>query len=413
MNNFLKGRAIPIDESCKSESPSEQRKPLPKENIFSVIINKYAMFVALIVIAIFFQWQTDGVLLAPMNISKLIMQNSYILILAIGMLPCILTGDIDLSVGSVVAVIGAIAGTMIVSMNMPVSLTILTCLVAGLLIGAWQGFWVAFVKVPAFIVTLAGMLLFRGMTMVILNGNTLAPFPESYQFVAQRFLQDIPLVGAIPYSTMILGLLLATCGVYAEWNDYREKIQYGIPVSGKSWVFIKMALIAFVSLFATYWLTQFKGLPIILILLAALIFMYSFICHKTVIGRHIYALGGNERATQLSGVKTKWVRFIVFVNMGLMAAVAGLVFSARLNCAAPSAGTMFELDAIAACYIGGASATGGVGTIVGAIVGGLVMGVLNNGMSILGIGIDWQQGIKGMVLLLAVAFDIYNQNKKA
>ena len=413
MNIFLKGKAIPVDESGQSESQGEQIKQLPRENIFSIVINKYAMFVALIVIAIFFQWQTDGVLLEPMNISKLIMQNGYILILAIGMLPCILTGDIDLSVGSVVAVVGAIAGTMIVSMNMPVSLTIFICLIAGLLIGAWQGFWVAFVKVPSFIVTLAGMLLFRGMTMVILNGNTLAPFPESYQFVAQRFLQDIPLVGAIPYSTMILGFILAVGGVYAEWNDYRQKIQYGIPVSGKSWLFIKMAIIVFISLFSTYWLTQFKGLPIILILLAALIFIYSFICHRTVLGRHIYALGGNERATQLSGIKTKWVRFTVFVNMGLMAAIAGLVFSARLNCAAPAAGTGFELDTIAACYIGGASATGGVGTIIGAIVGGLVMGVLNNGMSILGIGIDWQQGIKGMVLLLAVAFDIYNQNKKA
>lgn len=413
MNDLLKGKALPAEEAGKTERPGKQIKRLPQENILSVAVNKYAMFIALIVIAMFFQWQTDGVLLAPMNISKLIMQNSYILILAIGMLPCILTGDIDLSVGSVVAVIGAIAGTLIISMGLPVSLTIVACLAAGLLIGAWQGFWVAFVKVPAFIVTLAGMLLFRGMTMVILNGNTLAPFPESYQFVAQRFLQDIPVIGTIPYSTILIGVLIALCGVYAQWHDYQQKIKYGIPVSGQNWLFVKIALIAFVSIFSTYWLTQFKGLPIILILLAVLIFMYSFICRKTVIGRHIYAIGGNERATQLSGIKTKWVRFLVFVNMGLMAAVAGLVFSARLNCAAPSAGTMFELDAIAACYIGGASATGGVGTIVGAIVGGLVMGVLNNGMSILGIGIDWQQGIKGMVLLLAVAFDIYNQNKKA
>ena len=401
------------ENTIKQKEPEQSLlEKLKGSHILSVAIHDYAMFIALLLIAVFFQWRTDGVLLAPMNISKLVMQNSYILILAIGMLPCILTGDIDLSVGSVVAVIGAIAGTLMVTMGLSVPATILACLAVGLAIGAWQGFWVAFMRVPAFIVTLAGMLLFRGMTMVILDGNTLSPFPDSYQFVAQKFLQDIPMFAAIAYSTMLIGVLIAAVGVYMELHSYRQKIKYGVPAGSRSIVLLKSAAIIFVSLFATYWLTQFKGLPIILILLAALIAIYSFLCNKTVLGRHVYALGGNERATQLSGVKTKWVRFIVFVNMGLLAAVAGLVFSARLNCAAPSAGLMFELDAIAACYIGGASATGGVGTVVGAIVGGLVMGVLNNGMSILGIGIDWQQGIKGLVLLLAVAFDIYNQSKK-
>jgi putative multiple sugar transport system permease protein len=199
--------------------------------MFSVAINKYAMFIALVVISIFFQVLTDGVLLAPMNISKLVMQNSYLLILAIGMLPCILTGDIDLAVGSVVALVGAIAGTLIVSMGLPVGLTIVVCLAVGLLIGAWQGYWVAFVRVPAFIVTLAGMLLFRGATMVILNGNTLAPFPETYQFIAQKFLQDIPVVGAIPFSTVLIGILVAAVGAYLEWKSYRQKMKYGIPVS--------------------------------------------------------------------------------------------------------------------------------------------------------------------------------------
>ncbi len=387
-------------------------KNLLNKGAVSTAMQKYAMFIALILIAIFFQVLTDGVLLAPMNISKLVMQNSYILILAIGMLPCILTGDIDLSVGSVVAAIGAIAGTLIVSKGMSVGTAVVACLAVGLLIGAWQGFWVAFVRVPAFIVTLAGMLIFRGRTMVILDGNTLSPFPDSYQFVAQKFLQDIPLFASIPYSTMLIGALLAAACVWLEIHSYRQKQQYGISVGSRGMLIFKSALIVFVSLFATYWLSQFKGLPLILILLAGLIAVYSFICNKTVFGRRVYALGGNENATRLLGIKTKWVRFIVFVNMGLMAAVAGLVFSARLNCAAPSAGMMFELDAIAACYIGGASATGGVGTIVGAIVGGLVMGTLNNGMSILGIGIDWQQMIKGLVLLAAVAFDIYNQSKK-
>lgn len=383
-----------------------------KKNIIQMAVRKYAMFIALIVIALLFQWLTQGILLAPMNVSKLIMQNSYILILAIGMLPCILTGDIDLSVGSVIAVVGAIAGTMLISMKMSVGLTIAVCLVVGLLIGAWQGFWVAFAKVPSFIVTLAGMLLFRGATMVILDGNTLSPFPESYQFIAQKFLADIPIIGEIPYSTILVGIVVAICYVISEINARKQNMQYGVKVSSKKVFIAKLGLVTFVCLYAAYWLNQFKGMPIILLLLAALIISYSFVTHRTVIGRHIYALGGNERATQLSGIKTKWVRFLVFVNMGLLAAIAGLVFSARLNCAGPTAGNGFELDAIAACYIGGASATGGVGTIVGAIVGGLVMGVLNNGMSIMGIGIDWQMGIKGLVLLIAVGFDIYNQAKK-
>ena len=398
-----------VQSNGQNDTPMQS---LLNKGTLSTAMQKYAMFIALILIAIFIQVLTDGVLLAPMNISKLVMQNSYILILAIGMLPCILTGDIDLSVGSVVAAIGAIAGTLIISKGFSVGTTVVACLAIGLLIGAWQGFWVAFVRVPAFIVTLAGMLLFRGLTMVILDGNTLSPFPDSYQFVAQKFLQDIPLFASIPYSTMLIGVLLAAVCVWLEVHSYRQKVQYGIPVGSKGMLAFKSGIIIFVSLFATYWLSQFKGLPLILILLAFLIAIYSFICNKTVFGRRVYALGGNENATRLSGIKTKWVRFIVFVNMGLMAAVAGLVFSARLNCAAPSAGMMFELDAIAACYIGGASATGGVGTIVGAIVGGLVMGTLNNGMSILGIGIDWQQMIKGLVLLAAVAFDIYNQSKK-
>ena len=389
-----------------------QGSPLLTKTSVATFVQKYAMFVALIFIAILFQFLTDGVLLAPMNVSKLIMQNSYILILAIGMLPCILTGDIDLSVGSVLAVVGAISATMIVTNGMSVPLTVAVCLAFGLLVGAWQGFWIAFVRVPSFIVTLAGMLIFRGMTMVILDGNTLSPFPDSYQFIAQKFLVDIPLFAAIPGSTMMVGALVAALGAYMSVHNYRQKVKYGLPAGTKTMLMVRVAIVVAVTMFAAYWFTQFKGLPLILILLAALIAIYSFITNRMVIGRHIYALGGNEAATRLSGIKTKWVRFLVFVNMGLMAAVAGLVFSARLNCAAPSAGMSFELDAIAACYIGGASATGGIGTIVGAVVGGLVMGTLNNGMSILGIGIDWQQMIKGLVLLAAVAFDIYNQSKK-
>jgi putative multiple sugar transport system permease protein len=401
-----------MEKTVSIDKQESSLKGLLRKEAVAGAVQKYAMFIALIFIAVLFQILTDGVLLAPINISKLVMQNSYILILAVGMLPCILTGDIDLSVGSVLAVVGSIAATLIVVNGMSVGATVAICLVFGLLVGAWQGFWIAFVRVPSFIVTLAGMLIFRGMTMVILDGNTLSPFPDSYQFIAQKFLQDIPFFAAIPFSTMIVGVLVAFLGAYMMLHNYRQKVKYGIPAGSQKMLWLRIGLLVFVTLFAAYWFTKFKGLPLILILLAALVALYSFVCNRMVIGRHIYALGGNENATRLSGIKTKWVRFLVFVNMGLMAAVAGLVFSARLNCAAPSAGVSFELDAIAACYIGGASATGGIGTIVGAVVGGLVMGTLNNGMSILGIGIDWQQMIKGLVLLAAVAFDIYNQSKK-
>lgn len=401
-----------MEKTVSIDKQESSLKGLLRKEAVAGAVQKYAMFIALIFIAVLFQILTDGVLLAPINISKLVMQNSYILILAVGMLPCILTGDIDLSVGSVLAVVGSIAATLIVVNGMSVGVTVAICLAFGLLVGAWQGFWIAFVRVPSFIVTLAGMLIFRGMTMVILDGNTLSPFPDSYQFIAQKFLQDIPFFAAIPFSTMIVGVLVAFLGAYMMLHNYRQKVKYGIPAGSQKMLWLRIGLLVFVTLFAAYWFTKFKGLPLILILLAALVALYSFVCNRMVIGRHIYALGGNENATRLSGIKTKWVRFLVFVNMGLMAAVAGLVFSARLNCAAPSAGVSFELDAIAACYIGGASATGGIGTIVGAVVGGLVMGTLNNGMSILGIGIDWQQMIKGLVLLAAVAFDIYNQSKK-
>ena len=401
-----------MEKTVSIDKQESSLKGLLRKEAVAGAVQKYAMFIALIFIAVLFQILTDGVLLAPINISKLVMQNSYILILAVGMLPCILTGDIDLSVGSVLAVVGSIAATLIVVNGMSVGATVAICLVFGLLVGAWQGFWIAFVRVPSFIVTLAGMLIFRGMTMVILDGNTLSPFPDSYQFIAQKFLQDIPFFAAIPFSTMIVGVLVAFLGAYMMLHNYRQKVKYGIPAGSQKMLWLRIGLLVFVTLFAAYWFTKFKGLPLILILLAALVAFYSFVCNRMVIGRHIFALGGNENATRLSGIKTKWVRFLVFVNMGLMAAVAGLVFSARLNCAAPSAGVSFELDAIAACYIGGASATGGIGTIVGAVVGGLVMGTLNNGMSILGIGIDWQQMIKGLVLLAAVAFDIYNQSKK-
>lgn len=380
---------------------------------FRLDIKKYGMIIALIVITLLFQWLTKGVLLAPMNISKLLMQNGYILILAIGMLPIILTGNIDLSVGSIVALVGAVTGVLLVGkQNGSVILGIGVGLLIGLLIGVWHGFWIAYVNVPAFIATLAGMLLFRGLTLVITQGKTLGPYPDAYQYIAQAYTPDLFGTAEIHLTTILIGVGAIVIYILSELSRRRKKISYGLQISSPAVFFIKLAAMTGVILIAAWWLARFKGAPVILILVAALTIIYTFITQKTVLGRHIYALGGNERATELSGVKTKRVKFFVFVNMGLLAAVAGIVYSARINCANPTAGDGFELDAIAACYIGGASASGGVGKVTGAIIGGLVMGVLNNGMSIIGVGTDWQKAIKGLVLLAAVVFDIVNQSKK-
>ena len=380
---------------------------------FHLDLKKYGMVIALVVITALFQWLTEGVLLAPMNISKLLMQNGYILILAIGMLPIILTGDIDLSVGSVVALVGAVTSKLLVGeTRMPVALGIAVGLLVGILIGIWHGFWIAYVKVPAFIATLAGMLFFRGLTLVITQGKTIGPYPDAYQYIAQAYLPDVGGTSRIHLTTILIGAALIVVFLLTQLQKRKREISYGFAVSGSGVYTLKLVFMAGLIAFATYWFTRFKGAPVILMILGILTFIYSFVTEKTVLGRHIYALGGNERATALSGIKTKRVKFMTFVNRGLLAAFAGIVYSARINCANPTAGDGFELDAIAACYIGGASASGGVGRISGAIVGGLVMGVLNNGMSIIGVGTDWQKSIKGLVLLAAVVFDIVNQTKK-
>ncbi len=377
--------------------------------VFSIAkknFRQYGMLVALAVVMILFQVLTNGVLLRPVNLTNLILQNSYILVLAIGMLLCILTGNIDLSVGSVVAFVGAVSATFMVDNGVPAGFAVVIALVVGGLIGAWQGYWIAYVKIPAFIVTLAGMLIFRGLALVVLQGQSKGPFPQFFQSIASGFIPE-PIGGN--GLTVIIGIVVSCILILNEIRMRRKQKKYGFDVL-PFWafavkvVFVVAVIMAFTLVFASY-----KGLPNILVLLVALIVVYNFITQKTIPGRHIYALGGNEKAAKLSGIKTERVMFWVYVNMGVIAALAGMVFAARLNVATPKAGVNFELDAIAACYVGGASTTGGIGTVIGAMIGGLFMGVLNNGMSIMGIGIDWQQAIKGFVLLFAVAFDLYSK----
>lgn len=379
--------------------------------LFKKNIRQYGMIIALVFITILFQILSEGILLKPLNITNLILQNSYILVLAIGMVLVIITGHIDLSVGSIAAFIGALSAIMMVNLQLPVYLAVILSLVAGGLIGAWQGFWIAYVKIPAFIVTLAGMLLFRGLTMIVLGGQSIAPFPKTFQRISSGFIPDWLGGGEIHLLTVTLGILLSLLYIWQEFKDRHTQIKYNFDTA-PMWMFAtKIALLVAVINIFTFVLATYNGLPNILIILFFLIVIYSFVMNRMVAGRHIYAIGGNEKAASLSGVKTKRVTFWVFVNMGALAALSGLIFAARLNSATPKAGINFELDAIAACFIGGASASGGIGTVIGAIIGGLVMGVMNNGMSLIGLGVDWQQGIKGLVLLLAVAFDIYNKSK--
>ncbi len=378
-------------------------------------LKKYGMLISLLVLIVFFSILTNGIMLLPTNITNIIQQNGYILILAIGMLFCILTGNIDLSVGSTVALVGAISGYTIISLGLPVWIGIIISLSMGLFIGALQGYFIAYLKIPAFIVTLAGMLIFRGLTMVILSGATIAPYPTSFQFISAGFIfSDLNMnIGGLSLNifSILFGLLGSAIYILFEIKNRKDKIKYGFEVATKVNFYSRILLAVIAFNFVTFKLAQYKGIPFILLLLLVLVVIYSFIANKTIPGRHVYALGGNEKAARLSGVKTQKIMFLVYTNMGLLAAIAGIVVAGRLNAATPKAGVNYELDAIASCFIGGASSTGGIGTVVGAVVGGLVMAVLNNGMSLQGIGTDWQQIIKGIVLLVAVLFDIKSKNR--
>lgn len=382
-------------------------------------MKQYTMLIALVVIIILFQIMTGGKLLKPMNVSNIVFQNAYVVILAVGMLLCILTGgNIDLAVGSVVALVGACAGTFIISWGWNTYLAIAACLVIGILIGMWQGFWIAYVRIPAFIVTLSGMLVFRGLALLVLNGLTLAPFPDNYLALSTGFVGDI--VGTVELfgkkinmTCLLVGVAVAIVFCVAQALNNRNRKRKGYASDGAAALALKLVVISAALIWFFAILAQYRGIPTVLIILGILLICYTYFTTKTVMGRHLYALGGNEKAARLSGVKTNRLLFLSYVNMAFLAAVAGLVFAARLNSASPQAGQSFELDAIGACYIGGASAYGGIGTVGGTLIGALIMGVLNNGMSIMGISSNTQQVVKGLVLLGAVAFDILSKQQVA
>ncbi|MDY0914003.1 MULTISPECIES: multiple monosaccharide ABC transporter permease [Rathayibacter] len=391
----------------------------PTENAFTKRLShvlsdlgKNGIFLALIVVVLLFQIMTNGILLRPQNISNLIVQNGYILILAIGMVMVIVAGHIDLSVGSIAAFVGAMSGVFAVNMGLPWFVSIVLSLLIGALVGAWQGFWIAFVGIPAFIVTLAGMLIFRGLALVVLGNANIGSFPIEYRALGNGFLTDLfgETEGLDPLSLGVGALAIIAFTVQSV-RTRRGRQKYNQGVEPGAWFVTKLVLIALVVAAFAFALSSFKGIPVTLIVLAVLVLVYGVVMNRSVFGRHVYAIGGNLHAAELSGIKTRNVTFWLFVNMGVLAALAGLVFTARLNLAGPKAGDGFELEAISAAFIGGAAVQGGVGTIGGAILGGLIIGVLNNGMSIMGIGIEWQQAVKGLVLLLAVAFDVYNKRR--
>lgn len=384
-------------------------------------LREYGLLFALIAVMAFFQIVTGGTLLKPVNLTNLLLQNSYIIIMALGMLIVIVAGHIDLSVGSVMGFIGALAAVMVVNLGIPIWVTMIACVAMGALIGAAQGYWVAYWGIPSFIVTLAGMLVFRGLSLWLLEGQSVGPFPREFQVIATGFVPDILPGGAALkaiFDTRNFNVLALACGLVAAgwvvWSGVRKRARdaaYGIEVEPKAFFVLRIAIIALALIFILFKLATFRGLPNVMLTMGVLTIVYAFITERTVLGRRIYALGGNQKAAKLSGIKTERLTFLAFVNMGMLAAVAGLVFAARLNTATPKAGFALELDVIAAVFIGGASMSGGVGKIVGAVVGAFLMGVLNNGMSLMGIGIDYQQMIKGLVLLAAVIFDVYNKRK--
>ena len=392
-------------------------------------MRQYGMIIALLVIMIIFGIATGGKLIWPRNVSMLVRQNAYVLILAIGMMLCILTGgNIDLSVGSLVALVSAMSGMMATTLGLPAWLAIVISLMTGLLAGMWQGFWIAFVKVPPFITTLAGMLVFRGVNNIILNGKTL-PLPALYitlgtgsvPDIAPKTLPDFLHIGDLlslqnkpeflNVTVLIVGLILAIVYVLFSIFSRKSKQSRGYEVASLKSVIGKSTVFFIVTNVFAYWLAMDEGIPIMLIVLAVLYAIYTFITTKTIPGRHLYAMGGNIKAAELSGVNTKKMMFLVYSNMGLLAGVAAVLTAGRMMAASPNVGMNFELDAIGACFIGGASAYGGIGTIWGAVVGGFIMGVMNNGMSIIGMDVFMQSIAKGMVVLLAVAFDTYTKSK--
>ena len=380
-------------------------------------LRQNGMVLALLAIVLFFVVvvrSTQGIdFLSAQNITNLFLQNSYVIVMALGMLLVIVSGHIDLSVGSVAAFTGAASAFLTVKLGWPVWAVMPAVLMIGALIGAAQGYWIAYWRIPSFIVTLAGMLVFRGLTLWLLQGQNIGPFPKAFQALSTGFVGDVFGPDKPNFTALILVALAAAAIVTSGLRARAQDAAFGTEPEPAGLFWARNAVVVAALMFVGWKLAMFRGLPNVLIVMSVLVVLYAFVTEQTTLGRRIYALGGNEKAARLSGIKTDRLVFLTFVNMGVLAALAGMIVTARLNSATPKAGVGFELDVIAAVFIGGASMSGGSGKILGVVVGALIMGVMNNGMSIMGIGIAYQQVIKGLVLLAAVIFDVYNKAKRA
>jgi putative multiple sugar transport system permease protein len=409
--------SAPAPAAASTAATREMRSELWKDNL-----RDYGLLLSLLLIVAFFYFITeDHASVAPVNVTNLVMQNAYVVIMALGMLLVIVGGNIDLSVGSIVGFVGAVAGSLIVYEKVPYPLVMVISLAIGAAIGAAQGALVAYGKIPSFIVTLGGMLIFRGLTGNMLLGQFVGPFPRGFQDIASGFISDVGDVGWInnalgdwghlKWVSLLIGVIGAVVMFVMSLRSWARARAENMEAEPLLLLIVKNLVFAAIIVGIAYNLALYKGLPVILVIMAVLTLFYSFVTTRTVIGRRIYALGGNRLAAQLSGVKTERLIFLTFANMGLLAGLAGLVVAARLNSSTPSAGNSFELDVIAACFIGGVSASGGVGKVLNVVIGALFMGVMNNGMSLIGLGIFWQQVVKGLVLLAAVGVDVYQKSK--
>lgn len=388
---------------------------MAKKKTVNLNMKQYGMVFALLAIFIIFYFLTGGTNATPMNMNNLIMQNSYVVILATGMLLCVLTGNVDLGVGSYLALCGAIAAKLVVEKGMSIPLAFLITILVGTLFGAFNGFFIAYLGIPPFVVTLAGMLMGRGLTYTLLASKTVGPLPDAYVKVGAGFFftKKVPFGDReIDLVCILVALAASILIILSEMKTIKTKKKYGFAIPPVWQTAVKLAVILFIIWFFFYKLARYKGIPIVLIIMGVIVGIYHFITSKTVAGRQVYALGGNAKAARLSGIDTRKVFFWVYTNMGFLAAIAGIVLSARNASATPKAGDGFELDAIGSCYIGGAAAAGGIGTVIGAVVGAFVMGVLNNGMFLIGLSTDLQKVVKGLVLLGAVTFDLLSNRKK-
>ncbi len=375
-------------------------------------LTKYTMVLALVIVFALFSFLTDGRLLYAQNMSNLLLQNGYVLVLACGMLLCILTGgNIDLSVGSVNCLVGCVAAVLVVNYGFNPILTIVLCLIVGILVGVWQGYWIGYMRIPPFITTLAGMFIFRGIGRVIVGGKTVAMQNNLFLDAFTAYVNIPGLDDNVKYSAIIVGVIAAVYVIFNTVNSRRNKAKKGYRQNSATADFGKAFIIAAVILWYCYQLSQYKGIPVMMIWVVAVCLIYNFITSKTAFGRYFYAVGGNEKATKLSGIDTNKIYFVAYTNMGLLAGLAGLLCLARIGSVNGNSGTSFEMDAIGSCFIGGASAYGGVGTVGGVVIGALLLGVINMGMSIMGIGDSWQYIVKGGVLLVAVVFDVISNRK--